>query len=269
MIVTVTRNPDDLAAIRRSGMRTAAAASLTEGLDAASRSAARLLVFDLGTGRAPGSPLRHCLQSAPIPCPVLLRHDMGPDTISALYGVAQLDADIRPSFRRYDDLEDRLRTAPRQNDMNATWAILRELSRIVDPRMREFVGVMTILGERRVLQSLLVAALGSSRSSFRKWLAEERSDAGRLPSYPTLNAHFVALHWLWRRERLRWTAKRASASAGFTEEKACANYLRYHVGRTGTQLLREGGFDARMTATAQIFGTPRAIRRGREMLWRI
>jgi hypothetical protein len=112
-----------------------------------------------------------------------------------------------------------------------------------------------------VMQADVAGALGRSTSSLRSWLAAIRRERSALPSFPGLNAHFVALHLVWRRERLRWPIKRAAAAAGFSDDKACAGYLRYHLGQTTAQLLRAGGFNAQMTAVQHLFSlTPLTLK---------
>jgi hypothetical protein len=224
-------------------------ASVSGGLLAASRPDVRLIVCDV----AGDARLVAGLRNADIPCPLILRHDLSRQAIEALYAVSHVDADIRSSFRGYDDLRGHLESAATGAGGNATQAILRALTPTADARAREFIVVMAVLGERPVMQELVGHSLMMSSSSFRAWLASLRGATRRLPSFPRLNAHFVALHLLWRRERLGWIGKRAALAAGFDGDKACANYLRYHLGATGGQLLRAGGFDARMTATRQLF----------------
>lgn len=192
------------------------------------------------------------MRGAPVPCPILLRHDLSRQAIASLYEVARLDADIRPSFREYDDLRHRLSENGRVDDTNATRAILSAFCNERD-RRRDFVATMAVLGERPVMQVHVAASLALSPSSLRAWLAAIRRESTRLPSFPRLNGHFVALHLVWRRERLGWSGKRAAHAAGFADDKACANYLRYHLGSTSGQLLRGGGFDARMTALTHLF----------------
>jgi hypothetical protein len=249
MIISLTRDAGDLAAIISSGVRTIVAASVSAGLRAAEQPGVQLVVCD----PAPGSreDLVTRLRSASLFCPVLLRHEVDRDAVRLLYGLANAGADIRSSFRPYDDLRERLRSAPRRNDANATLAILRAIS-VGNYRLRDFIGVMAVLGERPVMQSAVGAALGCSASSLRSRIAAWRADNSRMPSFPVLNAYFVALHYLWRRECLGWGGKLAAGAAGFADGKACGNYLRYHLSRTGPQLLRTGGFDACLTATAQM-----------------
>src|SRR4051812_34098364 len=102
MIVSVTRDPRDVMAIRESGVRATLAPTVSAGLEAALRPEVRLIVCDLAADARYdlGTKLRG---SAP-PCPVLLRHDLSRQAIDSLYEVARLDADVRPSFRGYDDL---------------------------------------------------------------------------------------------------------------------------------------------------------------------
>src|SRR5688572_23613906 len=106
MIVSVTRDPRDMAAIRASGVRATLAASVSAGLLAASRSDARLIVCD----------------------------------------VARLDADIRSSFRGYDDLAAQLGD-PGGDERNATREILRGIAPADGSRVRDFIAVMAVLGE--------------------------------------------------------------------------------------------------------------------------
>lgn len=249
MIISLTRDPGDLAAIISSGLRTTVAASVSAGLHAAERPDVQLVVCD----PAPGSreDLAARLRSASVLCPVLLRHEVDRDAVRLLYGLSASTADIRSSFRPYDDLRERLRSAPRHNDGNATMAIFRAMS-VSNARLRDFIGVMAILGERPVMQSAVASALGCSSSTLRTWISALREDNARMPTFPVLNAHFVALHYAWRRERLGWNGKLAAGAAGFPDGKACGNYLRYHLGNTGPQLLHTGGFDACMTATRQM-----------------
>jgi hypothetical protein len=249
MIISLTRHAGDLAAIISSGLRTTVAASVSAGLHAAQRPDVQLVVCDPPPGAH--EDLATSLRSASVLCPVLLRHEVDRDAVRLLYGLAGASADIRSSFRRYDDLRERLRSAPRHNDTNATLAILRGRP-AANPRLRDFIGVMAILGERPVMQSAVAGALGCSASSLRSWIAAVRRDNASMPSFPVINAHFVGLHYVWRRERLGWNGKAAAAAAGFADGKACGNYLRYHVARTRSRLLRTGGFDAWMTATTQI-----------------
>ena len=225
------------------------AGSVDLGLAAASHPDVRLVVCDAASGGRVVSDLRH----AEIPCPLLLRHDLSRQAIDALYDVALLDADIRPSFRDYDDLATHLTPGSTEIDGNATRAILRALMSVTDPRTRDFLAVMSVLGERPVMQDRVSRSLMMSSSSFRAWLASLRRENKAMPAFPGLNAHFVTLHLLWRRSRLGWSAKRAAVAAGFGDDKACANYVRYHLGATATQLERAGGFDARVTATQQLF----------------
>jgi hypothetical protein len=261
MIVSVTRDPRDVAAIRASGVRATLAASVGAGLLVASRSDARLIVCDVALDAHIGSGLRH----AEIPCPIVLRHDLSREAIGVLCDVARLDADIRLSFRGSDDLAAQLGDLAGRGEGNATREILRGIAPADGSRVRDFIGVMAVLGEQPVMQTQVARPLAMSSSSFRAWLALLRRAAVALPPFPRLNAHFVALHLLWRRERLGWTGKRSAAAAGFADDKACANYLRYHLGATGGQLLRGGGFDARMTAARHLFETPQC----RGAAWRI
>jgi hypothetical protein len=233
---------------------------VSAGLLAASRSEARLIVCDVASVTRIGIGLRH----AEIPCPLVLRHDLSREAIDALCDVARLDADIRPSFRDYDDLAHHLGDRG-HDERNATREILRGIAPADGSRVRDFITVMAVLGERPVMQSIVARSLAMSSSSFRAWLARLRQAAPALPAFPRLNAHFVALHLVWRRERMGWTGKRSAATAGFADDKACANYLRYHLGATGGQLLRAGGFDARMTAARHIFAADRLGGAG----WRI
>lgn len=250
MIVSVTRDPRDMMAIRESGVRATSAPTVSSGLEAALRPEIRLIVCDLG-GDARYD-LGTKLRGVSLPCPLLLRHDLSRQAIDSLYEVARIDADIRPSFREYDDLRRRLTDTARVDDTNATRAILSAF-RLEPGRRRDFVAVMAVLGERPVMQTTVATAMGLSTSSFRAWLASVRGASVRLPSFPRLNAHFVALHLVWRRERLCWSGKRAAIAGGFADDKACANYLRHHFGCTSGQLLRVGGFDARVTALLQLF----------------
>lgn len=253
MIVTVIRNTSDVVALKRSGLRTTPALTVDDGLHAASRPEVQLLVCDLRLNGAADAQLVDRIRATRLPCPLLLRHDVSRETVAMLYGLAQCDADIRSSYRPYDDLSARIRSSAHSNDGNATPTILRRLTCIVDPRTRDFIGIMAILGERPVMQADVASALGLSRSSFRKWLADRRAVSIDLPRFPKINALFVALHLIWRRERLGWNGKRAAAGAGFDDEKGCANYIRYHLGRTSSQVMRAGGFDALMTAVLQMF----------------
>lgn len=262
MIVSVTRDPRDVTAIRESGVRATMAANVSIGLLAASRPDVRLIVCDVACDAGLVSGLRN----AELPCPLVLRHDLSRQAIEALYGVAQLEGDIRSSFRGYDDLRECLAPAATVPEGNATRAILRGLPPEGNARTRDFLAVMAVLGERPVMQNRVGHALLMSSTSFRAWLASLRHEMRMLPSYPRLNAYFVALHLVWRRERLGWSGKRAASAAGFETDKACANYLRYHLGASGGQLLRAGGFDARMTALRQLFvqharGRDEAVRR--------
>src|SRR4051812_3326133 len=141
MIVSVTRDPRDMAAIRESGVRSTMAATVSLGLETASRPGVRLIVCDA----SPSSMAD--LRRGVAPCPVVLRHDLTRPAIAALYEAASLDADIRPSFRGYDDLRARLAAPPVDNDSNATRAILRGLAECDLPELRDFAGVMAILGE--------------------------------------------------------------------------------------------------------------------------
>ena len=241
-------------------MRSTLAVSVSAGLLAASRSDARLIVCDVAQDTRIGFGLR----GAEIPCPLVLRHDLNRQAIDVLCDVARLDADIRPSFRGYDDLAAHLGD-PGGEERNATRVILRGIAPADGLRVRDLITVMAVLGERPVMQGSVARSLGMSSSSFRAWLGTLRQAAVALPPFPRLNAHFVALHFVWRRERLGWTGKRSADAAGFADDKACANYFRYHLGATGGQLLRSGGFDARMTAARHIFATP-AHRGG---AWRI
>jgi hypothetical protein len=239
------------------------AGNMNAGLLAASQPDVGLIVCDAGTDAYLVPGLRHAV----IPCPVVLRHDLSRRAIEALYGVSRLDADIRPSFRGYDDLRAHLAGTTAGIEENATREILRRIAPAPGSRLREFVAVMAVLGERPVLQGEVARSLMMSPSSFRTWLASVRRGMEGLPSFPRLNAHFVALHLLWRRERLGWSGKRAAAVAGFGSDKTCANYLGYHLAATGGQLLRSGGFDARMTAAKQLFAT--GARDGGEAVRRI
>jgi hypothetical protein len=217
------------------------------GLETASRPGVRLIVCE-----ASASSLAD-LRRGVVPCPVVLRHDLTRQAIDVLYDAAWLDADIRPSFREYDDLRLRLSAAPVDDDLNATRAILRGLAGGSEEELRRFTGVMAILGERPVMQADVAGALGKSTSSLRSWLSTVRRERSALPSFPGLNAHFVALHFVWRRERLRWPSRRAAAAAGFLDDRACASYLRYHVGQSAAQLLRAGGFDAQLSTVRRLF----------------
>ena len=210
----------------------------------------RLIVCDVASNPIRGiAELRH----AELPCPLLLRHDLSRLAIDSLYDVSRMDADVRPSFRDYDDLTSRLSRAASLDDSNATRAILRAFGSATDRRLRDFIALMAVLGERAVMQTVVARALNMSPSSFRAWVAGLREQCPQVPSFPRLNAHFVALHIIWRRERLGSTAKRAAALAGFADHKTCANYLRYHLGTTDRQLLRAGGFDAHVTAVTKLF----------------
>jgi hypothetical protein len=249
MIVSVTRDPRDVQVIRESGVRATLAPTFSAGLEAASRTDVALIVCDVPDGRA--RERNWDFRDSVIPCPLLLRHDLNQRAIDALYEVARTDADIRPSFRPYDDLKAHL--MGRGDSENATRAILRALPSSDDPRLRDFIAVMAVLGERPVMQSRASQSLCLSTSAFRAWLAAIRRRCHGLPSFPRLNAYFLAAHLTWRRERLGWSAKRAAAAAGFPDEKGCANYLRYHLGATSGRLLREGGFDARVTALTHLF----------------
>ena len=236
--------------------------SVSGGLLAALQPDVRLIVCDVASEVRFAAGLRN----VNLPCPVVLRHDLSRQAIETLYDVAQLDADIRSSFRGYDDLRGQLRPMEADISGNATRAILRGLPTSADPRTRDFIAVMAVLGERPVMQGDVGRSLMMSSSSFRAWLATLRGKARALPAFPSLNAHFVALHILWRRERLGWSSKRAAFGAGFEGDKPCARYLRYHLGASAGQLLRAGGFDARMTATRQVFvlsayGRDEAVRR--------
>jgi hypothetical protein len=264
VIVSLTRDPGDLAAIRASGARTMLASSLDAGLLAASRQGVALIVCS--TDGATQKRLVSELRESPPPCPLLLRHDLSRQSIDALYGVSRIEADIRSSYRAYDDLRARLASAALGNDANATCAILRGLDVPTQSVLRDFIAVMAVMGERPVMQKRVALAMARSASSFRAWLATVRETRPHVPSFPRINAHFVALHLIWRRERLEWTAMRAAAAAGFADDKASGSYLRYHLGRTGAQLLRAGGFDARMTATRQLFTAPGTRN---EVVWRI
>jgi hypothetical protein len=268
MIVTVTRNAADLAAIRQSGLRAIAATTVDAGIHTAAQSAAQLLVVDLHNDALKGETWAPCLREA-MPCPLIVRHDVNRKSVAALYELANVDADIRSSFRRYDELCDRVRTATSHNDANATPVILRCLSRVAHADIRDFIGVMAILGERPVMQGEVAATLGLSVSSFRRWLSDRRVDTPALPRFPTANAVFVALHFMWRRERLGWPAKRAASAGGFADEKSSANYLRYHLGKTTGQLARAGGFDALMTHTVQLFSTAGQLAYRHESIRRI
>jgi len=216
---------------------------------AASVPEVRLIVCDVATVQYRGlADIRH----AELPCPLLLRHDLSRLAIDSLYDVSRMEADVRPSFRDYDDLGLRLR-ASGADDSNATRAILRAFGSATDRRLRDFVALMAVLGERPVMQSVVARAMSMSASSSRAWLAALRERCRNVPPFPRLNAHFVALHVVWRRERLGWTAKRAAGASGFSDDKACGNYLRYHLGTTGRQLVRAGGFDAHVTAVTNLF----------------
>jgi hypothetical protein len=252
MIVSLTRDPVDVAAIRASGVQATLASSVMAGLDAASHHGARLIVCDVNEADA-SRKLVASLRETALVCPLLLRHDLSRQSIEVLYSVSAFDVDARSSFRAYDDLGARLSDAARGNDANATCAILAGVAAPREAKVREFIGVMAILGERPVMQSRVAHALLRSASSFRAWLTTLRESYPGMPAFPRLNAHFVALHLVWRRERLGWTGKRAAAAAGFSDDKTCANYLRYHLGKTAPQILRSGGFDARMTVLRQMF----------------
>jgi hypothetical protein len=250
MIVSVTRDPRDVMAIRESGVRATLAATVSAGLEAALRPEVRLIVCDVPVHRARND--SWSFRDSVVPCPLLLRHDLDRRAIDALYDMARTDADIRSSFRQYDDL--RLHLTTGGNAGNATRAILRALPAVDEPRLRDFIAIMAVLGERPVMQAAASDALGLSTSAFRAWLGDLRRGRASLPPFPRLNAHFVAAHLLWRRGHLGWSTKRAAAAAGFADEKACANYLRYHLAATASRLLREGGFDARVTVLMQLFG---------------
>ena len=254
MIVSVTRDPRDVAAIQRSGVRATLAGTVSDGLQVAMRPDVRLIVCDLAS-EGLDHRLIASLRRAPVPCPVILRHDLDRRAIDVLYEVARVDADVRPSFRGYDDLRGQLESRNADGDPSATQAILRHFPVVPDPRVRDFIAVMAVLGERPVMQARVASALAMSSSSFRSWLALLRSRARSLPPFPRLNAHFVALYVVWRRERLAWSGKRAAAASGFPDEQRCANYLRYHLRASSGQLTRAGGFDARMTVVRELFGT--------------
>jgi hypothetical protein len=234
-------------------VRATPASTVSAGLEAASRPEIRLIVCDVATDARRGlADLRH----ADLPCPLLLRHDLSRQSIDSLYDVSRMTGDVRTSYRDYDDLGVRLSRPPSTDDSNATRAILRAFAAATDRRLRDFVALMAILGERPVMQSVVANALAMSPSSFRAWLAGLRDRCRHVPPFPRLNAHFVALHVVWRRDRLGWTAKRAAGASGFLDDKTCGNYLRYHLGATSGQLLRAGGFDAHVTAVTQLFCLP-------------
>jgi hypothetical protein len=66
-----------------------------------------------------------------------------------------------------------------------------------------------------------------------------------------------------------WHGKRAAAAAGFADEKACGNYIRYHLGKTSGQVMRAGGFDGLMTAAVQMFSRQSRPRGRHEAIRRI
>src|SRR5437868_6561981 len=116
MIVSVTRDPRDVAAIQASGVRSTPAPTFIAGLEAASRPEVRLIVCDVATDQYRAlADIRH----ADLPCPLLLRHDLSRLAIDSLYDLSRMDADVRPSFRDYDDLGVRLTRALSGNDSNA------------------------------------------------------------------------------------------------------------------------------------------------------
>ena len=264
MIVCVTRDPRDVAAIRESGVRVTMAPTVSDGIEAASRPEVSLIVCDVAG--EPGHGLLG-LRHSYLPCPVVLRHDVGRQSIDALYEVARMEVDVRPSYRDYDDLGSRLSNGTPGNDINATRAILREFCGVTSQRLRDLVAVMAVMGERPVMQNAVASALGLSVSSFRVWLGEFRRCCDPVPAFPRLNAEFVALHVAWRREKLGWTAKRAAAASGFADDKACSNYLRYHLGARIGRFRRNGGFDARMTEVKNLLCVGRRERG--PPVWRI
>lgn len=221
----------------------------------ARRATADLIFCDLDPWETTGlGAFTAFVRASALPCPMIVRH--GATTFAAreiaLLAGAGAGAGLHVSLRAYDAIGMFAYGRDRWPG-NATLTVLAGFDGRPELPV-EIIALLTILCERRVMQADVARAMGISSSGMRLHLSQLRKRFPEFPRFPTANAAVLALHVLWRRERLGWTAKRAAALAGFPSEKACANYLNYHLDASSTQLMHGGGFASLLEVVRRWFG---------------
>lgn len=113
------------------------------------------------------------------------------------------------------------------------------LPKVGSPLKREAIAA-AVLGRRRSHLIDLARVCGLPTRTL-QWRFERY--AGGATTVSCVLGLSLALHTVWRMERLGWTLKRCAAEAGFHDAHCLSAYVQRHVGQRPRELMHGNGFD--------------------------
>ena len=220
--------------------------------DRVSSDAVRTVVADLDVWPEGGSrEIMRRMEARRDPVALFLVHTLTPRALRELEFFARTDLDVRPAYRRYHCLEQRLDQRGAGGVPCATMLILRRLVPRLGVDAAHLVVCSSVLGERRTTWKLVAAALGLGVKNLRtKWKA-----AG-LPKFERLMAKVRIAHAIYRMETFGVSTGEAAACAGFSGQRSLENYVKKHTDLTPHQLVEHGGFERVVREIEEWFPAP-------------